>query len=434
MHPLLLIALPDSATLQADSLVAWQVIGQSENPCSTGTLKTAPRAERVVVTIPTSRMIFIETPLPPVTGPERDKMVRYAIEDKLTIDPATIHAIVLGKARTAPNAPSAHVVVAIDRHWLRQILATLQSVGISPEMVVPETEMVEVAADQWVVAIGAEQGFAKRADGFAYSVDTATLEPPPFALELALQEAAKRQLAPQSLALMPWGEADASLLSKGLLQRWQTVMHCAVQLAPTPPSLMNRLGAMKAANLLVGEFAVTSPLTQRLNLFKPAIATAALIALAQISFVLIDGWRLRSTQRALDQEMAATFRNAFPQAQAIVDPALQMTRNLQALRRERGLVDRNDGRALLARLAAITGPSPGVKVQDVEIQGGEIQGAATQNHKATLSADLVDPALEPVIRQRALQDGGATLVMEPAKGNAPAKLYLTIKAELWVPL
>ena len=50
-----------------------------------------PHADRVVAVAPVNQLLFIETALPPVSPAKRNALLRYAIEDKLTIDPSTVH-------------------------------------------------------------------------------------------------------------------------------------------------------------------------------------------------------------------------------------------------------------------------------------------------------------------------------------------------------
>ena len=114
-------------------------------------------------------MVYIETPLPPVSAAKRDALLRYAIEDKLTIDPATVHAVVLGVA--ASNDATIHVVAAIDRAWLTSVLRWLGDAGIEPAQAVSAAELIPVATGEWGLVLDGAHGLARRADGFAYSFD-----------------------------------------------------------------------------------------------------------------------------------------------------------------------------------------------------------------------------------------------------------------------
>ena len=80
----------------------------------------APQADRIIAVAPVARILYLETALPPVSRAKRNALLNYAIEDKLTIDPDTVHATVLGESRDAE-----HVVSVVDR-WLSSALAWLR--------------------------------------------------------------------------------------------------------------------------------------------------------------------------------------------------------------------------------------------------------------------------------------------------------------------
>ena len=87
-------------------------------------------------------------------------------------------------------------------------------------------------------------------------------------------------------------------------------------------------------------------------------------------------WRLAAERSALQSRAEAIFRSAFPEARAVVDPALQMQRNLAELRRTRGLGGGDDFLVQLSRAARDSkGP-----VRSVEYADGKLDvrtGAAT---------------------------------------------------------
>jgi general secretion pathway protein L len=63
--------------------------------------------------------------------------------------------------------------------------------------------------------------------------------------------------------------------------------------------------------------------------------------------------QLRHERDRLQDEMVATFKQTFPEAAAIVDPALQMQRNLSGLRRAHGVPDSADFLPLLASASPV---------------------------------------------------------------------------------
>jgi general secretion pathway protein L len=263
-----------------------------------------------------------------------------------------------------------------------------------------------VATNEWSVQLASAPApaFARRADGYAYVLDAGNESAPPFALQLALGEAGE---APAAIALYEGGDAIGDEFSR----QWQQALGIPVYRARASEKTF---AMPKTGNLLVGDFAAASPVLGWLTLAKPAGLLLAVIAVLQATFVLADWWQLDRQRAALEREMRATFQSAFPQATAIVDPALQMRRNLDALKRERGVMRADDPRAALARLAAITASVPQLKVSAVSIKDGQARLVGT------LAADTAMQALQE--RVAALPD--ATLAAGAVAGTVEIVLRL----------
>ncbi len=399
----LLLHIPDLASVDAQTSVSWCLFDRQSNLLREGAGQLTltgqvPRAERTVIVIPARRVVYIETPLPPVSTTKRDALLRYAIEDKLTIDPATVHAVVLGTS--ASPKTNTHVVAAIDRAWFASILRWLCDAGIEPAQAVSAAALIPVASGEWGVVLDGAHGLARRADGFAYSFDieqaqTNGISPePPFALALALKEARDYQCSPTQLTVFIDQPADASWIAA-----WQRALDCTVRIAarPTP-----RMVTLSAGNLLAGDFAPRSTGNEWMAMLKPAIAAVVLIAILQLGFTVIDAWRLDQRRRSLENEMTQVFKTAFPNAQAIVDPPLQMQRNLESMKRERGLSTSDDVRVLIAGLTAILKSVPNLLPQRITISEGTV----------TLLAAVPDPQQQAVLRSRAAETRGATFNLD----------------------
>ena len=307
-------------------------------------LSGAPRADEVIAIAPVHRLLFIETTLPAVTAAKRNALLRYAIEDKLTIDPATVHAVVLGMADA-----SHHVVAAIDRGWLAAALQWLKDGGFATTRLVSSATALDAKPDEWAVMLGAQHGFAKRADGFVHNFDCDQSSTPPFGLTLALNEAKPRNIAPHTLVV--YGNGDMEMIGRA----WAEALHLTVRVARVSADARMRSlrDAAKTDNLLTGEFALPSTRATIGKLFVPALISLFLIGAIHLAFTLIDNWRLAQKQSAIESEMTRLFKESFPAAQAIVDPALQMTRNLEGLKRERGLAVESGARLSIEQLTEV---------------------------------------------------------------------------------
>ncbi len=379
MTRLLLIPDLDAFHVESDARIStslrWANAGAasavSAESWQTGTLAEMGGANDCVAVIPATRIAFIDALLPPVSKQKRDQLVNFAIEDKLTIDPSTIHAVVLGNASTGVNR---YVIAAIERAWLNDVLAWLAQAGIRPSIAVAESALYATSPEEWLVILDATHGNAIRHDGLCYSVDVDQLAEPPFALMLALNEVAAAQssnASPKRLRI----RADASIANNIDRARWQASLGASHELVfETDESqsrkshihdaandignnivgrITNRITNLNPANLLVGTFRPASTNANWITASKPAWMLGFLVLALHIVFVSMEAWQLSRTRVAIETEMRQLFLTSFPSATTIVDPALQMTRNLEQLKRERGVAS-DPVQSQLARAAVVT--------------------------------------------------------------------------------
>ena len=396
----LLLDIPDLPQFDAATAAGWTLVDGANAilRAGVGPLESLPRAEKVIALAPVGRLLWIETALPPVAPAKRNALLRYAIEDKLTIDPSTVHAVVLGNSQNAN-----HVVAAIDRTWLVGVLQWLTHGGLPADSLISSAAGIAVAAGEWAVVLDHTHGYAKRADGFVYNLDIGSDREPPFGLTLALKEARQHQRAPTALVLQTMPSRDPSpTLDPALSQRWENVLGVPVRLAAPPTTLAQTLvAAGKTANLLTAEFAPREALGKWLEILKPASIAAALIVVLHVAFTLIENARLNAQRIALEQQMTQIFKAAFPKAQAIVDPPLQMERNLAQMKLERGIATQADAQMQLARLTNLLQVLPGAPplIQSLTLKGGV----------ATLDAVLGDAAQRAALTRALEKVSGATL-------------------------
>jgi type II secretion system protein L len=407
---LLFITLPDLARFGAETTTSWTlcdasgtVVRSAESSLSEAR-RITPHGAQIVALIPASRVVFIETLLPAVSVAKRDQLVRYAIEDKLTIDPSTVHAVVLdaNDAARAGKAKGLQIAAAIDRAWFGMALAWLNSAGLEARAAFAETALLPVVKGEWSVQLQTKNAFAKRADGFAYAIDAGTAAQPPFALTLAINEVAKK---PSAIALFfstPDSLSDAD--QKTLSANWQAALGVPVKISRDSvagTTAFKRLATLKSGNLLTGEFAPTHAANAWLASLKPALALASLIALLHVAFVVGDNWQLERKRNAIENEMRTTFQTAFPQATTIIDPALQMQRNLETLQRERGMLRDDDSRRVLAQFAALRASVPELDVMAVTIKSGETKMIAKFASSDKIKTDAAMLDLQKVTQSRA---------------------------------
>jgi general secretion pathway protein L len=273
------------------------------------------------------------------------KLAPFAIEDAIVSAPEEVHCVVFdGQAGESTDAE--RLVAVIDREWLAAALAALASAGIRPDRAIVESALVADADGAWTVVWSGDGGFAAPGGGEAIALDASVDARPPLALKLAVDERRCRGEPPRAVRVLLAGGADAPDVAK-----WSEGLHAPV--AVTGRWLPEERDAREARcpDLLPSSRHGAAAVGEWLARLKPAAVIAAALIAVHGVLTLGDWVRLAHEARSLRQDMERAFRKAFPDAQSIVDPALQMRRNLADLRRAAGEPDAGDLVPLLARLA-----------------------------------------------------------------------------------
>jgi general secretion pathway protein L len=128
---------------------------------------------------------------------------------------------------------------------------------------------------------------------------------------------------------------------------------------------------------------------------RPA-AWIAGAALAIHGAALITDWvQLAREQRAVRAQMEARFRSVFPDAVAVVDPALQMRRQLAGSRSRAGVPDGGDFAPMIEQVAS------GLK----DLPAGGLRTVSYESGRMTLELGAIEDALLRRIVTRLTQTG-----------------------------
>jgi len=308
---------------------------------STGSSACAslPHADQVLLIIAASRVLLTQVNLPTLSQAKLREVLAYAVEDKLLADPESIHVV-------AARAVGGETPVAvIDKAWLRQQLAQLQQHGIRPDKLLAETLLPRLDSKSWSMVWNGQGGFVRTGPNAGFVIDVGAAQSVPMALMLALDEARAASKSPESIALYHTPNAS--------LPQWAEYLDIRTEARGAWAWQTADINGAAALNLLQGEFAPARKTQAWLRHLRPALLLAGLILVVHLIATLAHWAQLRHERNRLQEEMIATFKQTFPEAAAIVDPALQMQRNLSDLRRARGVPDSADFLPLLAAAAPV---------------------------------------------------------------------------------
>ena len=318
----------------------WKIFDGRHAPMrgDTTPVDEIPRVADCELIIPAERVLFARLKLPRVNPATIRELLPYAVEDRLLADPTHIHAVA-----GARNSHGETVVAVVDRDWLQAMLDALARAGLRPTSAWSESALLAGGHRDWQLVWGPRRGMLVDDEGIAATFDRAPGVP--LALRLAVDEATTRGDRPEKVRVHtaedePLPDLEAFSRESGVAfepgTRWDI-------LAGGQP-------AAGSINLLQGDF---SPRSGRgtWNIPRAAVWLAAAIVLLQVGFTAWDAWRLQRERSALEARREEIFRAAFPEARVVVDPELQMARNLAQLQRDRGLAAGDEFLAALTRVA-----------------------------------------------------------------------------------
>jgi general secretion pathway protein L len=259
------------------------------------------------------------------------------------------------------------LIAVLDREWLASALAELASFGIKPDRAIVESALVAGDEGTWTVVWSGDGGFAALGGVEAIALDASVDGRPPLGLKLALDERRRAGSGPRAVRLLTAGAADAPETAK-----WSESLHVPVAMAGKWLPEDSDPRAAVCADLLPGSRAGGWVADGWLARLRPAAALVAALVAAHVLVTLGDWARLAYEARSLRTETEAAFRKAFPEAKAVVDPVLQMRRNLADLRRAAGEPDPTDLVPLLAKLAPALAAA-GARPQSLRYERGELQ-------------------------------------------------------------
>jgi type II secretion system protein L len=384
---------------RASAQYRWAALTPSGlGPVQSGLAGVPPGADAVLIA-PASAVRLTAAKLP---AKNRRKLTQLAfvIEDELAADASTLHAVI-GVAL----ADGQHAIAVCERDWIAGALATVKDAGLVPVSMRVETLLPALATGAWVAIWNGLGGFVSTGlmSGLAYDAEASGGAP--LALRLAVGET---RFPPKQIQLRATPGATPPDLTA-----WSLALGVPVLEAAPWPGL--DAGWEKSLEMLTGEFAPRGRfgrLPELARAMRPAAFVLALIVIVQFLFTLGEWGMLKSEQSRLHEQMVKDFRAAFPDAQQIVDPGLQMQRNLTDLRGAAGVADDADFLTLAARAAPA-------------LQGSQVK--LIRYDKGKLDIDTVYPSPQALDNARRLL-GGASVKTEVAAPGGGVNAHILLAA------
>lgn len=314
---------------------------------------------------------------------QRQKILQaipFALEERFIADVEQLH-FAIGPLRANTPVP----VAVVDRNRFAAWQSALAQAGLTPEAAVPETLLLPWLEGTWTLLLTGHRAVIRTGpwSGLGGDADYADL-----LLREALTEAGERR--PQRLIVHHDGQSfDA-------VQELAAARELAVEAEPIDGPALAWLGRQyrhgSTIDLLQGPFSRKEQLGK---LWRPWRATAALFGIwfaVQVGAMTTDYIGLSNEAERLDAQIDAVFRKANPDARNVVDPKLQMQRQLAALQ---GGSDGGGFLGLLAEAGPALAGTTGLTLRNLRAQRDELE----------LELNLSDLQTLDRLKQQLMQSG-----------------------------
>lgn len=324
-------------------------------------LEALPALRAVTLLFDARDVTLLPVNMPPLSGTRLARALPNLVEDSL-LQEAQACALALG-----PRLPDGRRLLAvIDRNWLEFVIGAFERRGVRVAAAWPAQLALPLAPGGWTVAC-VNGGLAVRtgeAEGFGWSAAgdaTARVEALSCALDAAAQTGAPADAVQVHADTVDWQASVQQLAARGGMP---------LRFGPLPLPDAAPVDLLSARQGSAGSRWLAG-IDWRAWRLPAAIAAACLVAwLAGLNL----HWGSLSRERAaLRAEMEQVFRDAFPSAQVVVDPLLQMRRQVGELRLATGQSGPGDFLPLMAAFSEALGPRAVDGVAAIEYRDGRLR-------------------------------------------------------------
>ena len=380
----------------------WALVNSGREPVTgEGKLAELPRrADRIQLVVPAAQVLITRAHVPQAARRQAGSALAFAVEEQTAPEPNANQVSWLGAVGEDD------VLAVVDKPGLKRWRDALAAVGVRGYEVHCETLLLPWATDEWSLAWNGSEGFVRTGEFEGSATDCGDHTSPPLSLRLMLEEALSTRAGLSSIAIYP-----ASPEAAPDIAAWQGQLDIAVRIADTRDW---RTAPTDAGISLAQERERWRGLSGVATRLRPAAWILGAVLVLHAAALIVDWRTLENEQRSLRQQMEARFRASFPETVAVVDPVLQMRRQLAEARHDAGQTDSGDFLPMIGNVTAALKELPADAVRVVSYERGRMTLELAINDDAALQRILtrlaqsglsVDPAAA------VQRPGGATAVI-----------------------
>jgi general secretion pathway protein L len=384
----------------------WALINDGREPVTgEGRLAELPRrAERIQLVVPAAQVLITRARVPREARRRAGSVLAFAVEERTAGEPDANQVSWLG------SVGEDDVLAVVDKPGLTRWRDALAAAGIRNYEVHCETLMLPWTTGEWSLAWNGREGFVRSGEFEGAATDCGERDAPPLSLRLMLEQAQAGSAGPDSIAL--YTTAPDAVPD---IEAWTRDLGIAVNLAGTRDW---RTAPSDAGISLTQERQRWSGFSGATAHLKPAAWILGAALALHAAALAIDWTSLAHERRALRQQMESRFRAAFPDAVAVVDPALQMRRKLAEAHHATGQADSGDFLPMAGKVMA------GMR----DLPAGALRIVSYESGRMTLEVATNDEAAVQRVVTRLIHSG---LSVEPAtalKRPGSAAVVITVRS------
>jgi general secretion pathway protein L len=338
-------------TARTGTDITWGEVGALED------LPESVRRHVLLVWTPPADTLLTQAILPTRNRRKIAQALPFALEEQLLGDPASLHFAY------QRHDEEALAVAVTTRERMQTWLQALHDARLQPTRLCPATLSLPLDVDDWALAF-VDGWIWLRTSPYAGVVCPATNNDPPTLVAAALKEARGTTQVPTRLTVFNAPPDFAQ-------EQWKSALE--VEITVSEQSLWEaRVNATPPLDLLQGDFAPARGLRKQLQPLLPAAIIASIWLVGTLGFTVGNWWQLDRKHHSYQQVMTALFRQTFPDAKVVLDPALQMQRNLETLQAQTGGVGSGDLLPLLAGVAPVMRTNPKVSLRTLKYEDAKL--------------------------------------------------------------
>ncbi len=380
----------------------WALVNDGREPVAgEGRLAELPRrAERIQLVVPAAQVLITRARVPKEARRRAGSVLAFAVEERTAGEPDANQVSWLGAVGDND------VLAVVDKPGLMRWRVALDAAGVRSYEVHCETLLLPWATGEWSLAWNGRDGFVRTGEFEGAATDCGDRDAPPLSLRLMLEEVQARGAGPSSIALyttVPDAAPD--------VEAWTRALGIAVRLAGTWDWRTAPPGAGVSLAQERQRWRAFSGAAARL---RPAAWILGAALALQAAALVMDWTSLANEQRTLRQQMESRFRAAFPDAVAVVDPALQMRRKLAEAHHAAGQPDSGDFLPMIGKVTAAMKDLPAGGLRIVSYESGRMTLEFAANDRTAVQrivTRLVQSGLSVEPSAALARPAGATVVI-----------------------